>query len=910
MESTGKPIKRRAPKPNEDEHRDKFLEEMKWYTGGKRSRNPELILPKPKRETTSDAPKKTAAEESPQKTKEPPKDSSKRTTQDPFGPSRMAKLNRIRAQRTTHQLSGQYAYLKARWGSGRFAPEFPIRALNELYKQRGLVRKHDIVAKIPTHGTIGWDRTPIAPLPHRFAHDLPSWKSYPPDGDGTQPKTPLNEHEEASITGPNLPRRFRRHPSKTRVKPPPPPPEEPWYPDPRRPSSPLRLGDFPRPPTPTSHWDRDAWPRDTSILPFTIPLSSINRLDGIKHTKIRELCEVDSLSHHKRCVMCKYRSKSRWKCTGCDEAWYCGPSCKADDEPMHKLLCAAFAPNGGFTDRFRQSHNHFRALVWPAKSKTPELRWIHIHHSSSSSSRKHPLDSDSDSDSPSPRGPSFSFHYPEFWAFAKEFPKSAFTPHMFTLGCLNQALVFKHRSLGSGLFLLEWFLPQPTTDLPPTWINQSITSLGAPGSIFYWPGPLLIISLDTSRPYLSLRDITPRDVRHVIDYLQLTTRNPVLCDDLLRFPPEEHSLALKLTDTAQPVAQAMDIPRKPSIMQVVIPSSPPFANEGLSAICAGLELNWIFRDAICHGSEFDWLYDRSNTGTVVSPSFRGIYAANSDPKAFLKDPRPKLATLLSSGDGIIVAHRTGRMLHPEHLSALIEYLGGWRIPVRASPADKAALAQKAKALFAEGKAGFQRFWVYYRKKEALVGLRDIPSPYELEEGYDKGMICVGKMVGLGMELSKKKALGRYLELEREEEEEGKKGKGAPRIPGPRTARSSGDSKSAPRRPSPRVSSETRGTPSRIPQLRTPRTTRSPADSKDTPVPPSSTVPSTKRTSPGSSPPEPSSPPSSPPVPETPTRPPKRTTSTPKMTSSPPVPSSSGASTPAPTRLNTLDEDLD
>ncbi|KAK4444163.1 hypothetical protein QBC34DRAFT_442797 [Podospora aff. communis PSN243] len=766
MEPNAKP--RRVPKPNVDENREnlKFIEELKRYAGGKPPQ-PKVSVPKPKRETKPNPAKKT--ETSSQRSTG---NTTSKKTKDGFKASSTASKPQAKTffEKPNHQPSSHYASLAARYGSHHFAPEFPHRMLNEYYKQQGWVRKHDIVAKIPQQGTIGWDRTVVAPMPRRY--EPPGWKQHPPEGNGTQPSSPPNEHEIVTIIGPNLPRRFRRHPSRTRIKP---------FKHPKTDSSsterPPRRGPrvYSHPETPTRHWDREAWPEETSILPFTIPLSSINRLDNIRHSQIREICELDRLPHWRRCVMCQDRSSSRWKCTGCGEAWYCGPSCMMDDAPMHKRICDAFAPNGRFTELFRQSQDHFRALVWPAQSKAPELRWIHIHHSAY---RRDPLDSDSDSDS-EPAGPSLSFHHPEFWSFAKDFPKSAFSPHMFILGCLNQSLAFKHRPLGAGLFLLEWALP-PTTDLHPSWANQSITSLGNPGDIWYWPGPQLIISLDTSHPTLTLRDVTPRDFRHVIDYFQLNLRNPVLSDDLFRFPPEERSLALKLTYTAQPLARVMGIPPTPQITQVAIASAPPFANEGWSALCAALELNWIFRDAICHGREFDWLYDRHKNLTVVSPAFRGIYTVHRDKKEFFKSPCPRLGRLLSSGDGIVVAHRTGGMLYAEHLKALVEYVQGWRVSVGASREEREALARTVRVLLENGREGFERFWAYYRAREGLVAARDIPGPYELEERYGRDAVCVGRMVVLGVQLAKKKALWRWWELEKgdeKEEDEAVKGKG-------------------------------------------------------------------------------------------------------------------------------------
>jgi hypothetical protein len=897
--------RRRAPKPNEDEDRDNFLEELKWYAGGKRPKNPKVSVSKPKREIQVSSAKK--ADKSSQRARSETRSSS-RKTKDEIKASSAAKKPHPKAfvgrskvlptDRSNHRPSSQYASLTARYGSHHFTPEFPHRMLNEMYKQRGWIRKHDVVARIPQQGTIGWDRTVVTPMPRRY--EPPGWKQYPPEGNGTQPNTPPNEHEEVTIIGPNLPKRFRRHPSRTRIRP--------LKPPKTTSSSPKRfprtgLGDYPRPDTPTRHWDREAWPKKTSILPFTIPLSSINRINRIQHSQIREICEIDRLPHWRRCVMCKYRSSSRWKCTGCEEAWYCGPSCMSDDAPMHKRICEAFAPNGRFTDLFRQSQDHFRALIWPAKSKNPELRWIHIHHSSY---RKSPLDSGSDSGSEPVYGPSLSFHHPEFWAFAKEFPKSAFSLHMFSIGCVNQALAFKHRSLGAGLFLIEWALPH-NTDLHPSWVNQSITSLGLPGDIWYWSGPQLIISLDTSHPTLTLRDITPHDVRHAIDYFQLNLRNPVLTDELMRFPIEERSLALKLTDTAQPMARLMDIPRHSQISEVVIASAPTFANEGWSAMCAGLELNWMFRDAICHGPEFDWLYDRQKTGTVVSPAFRGVYTANRDNKAFFKNPCPRLGSLLSSGDGIIVAHRTGGMIYPQHLRALMEYAQGWRKPVKTSQTEKEALAKTIKALYDTGKEGFHRFWLYYRAKEGLTAARDIPGPYELEEKYEKDTVNVGKMVVLGMQLAKKKALGRYVELERVEDESDS---GSDSDSDSEAEAEPVKGKKASEEKTSNTSREKKGGPSEEEEHLPKTPPKKPSvNSHAAPDPASSTAPSTKRTSSLiSSHPKQSSPPSSPPAQKTPTRAPKGTSSTPKMGSSPPIPSPSKSFKPTTRKANRKDKE--
>ncbi|KAK0657966.1 hypothetical protein B0T16DRAFT_502923 [Cercophora newfieldiana] len=617
-------------------------------------------------------------------------------------------------------------------------------------KDSGRVKKHEIVAeKVIPQGTLGWDPAPLEGLPGRYK---PSWKEHLPETGNTQPEEPLNEHEEITLIGPNLPIRFPPKPIGDRI-----------YPPRRRrkQSPPPQLGDYPRPATPSSHWeDREQWPKDTSELPFTIPLSSIDQLAGLKNSKVQERCALDDRPYWGRCVMCRNESNGRWKCLQCGEAWYCSKDCLDDDEHTHKLICDAFAPNGRFTELWRQSQDHHRALVWPAKSNRPELRWVHIHHSSE---RLNPLDSDpssnsehDDDDGAPIRSPSLLFTDPEFWSFASSLPKSSFADRMFRIGCINQARAFAQRPLGNGLFILEWALP-PTTDLLPSWANQSIASLSHPGHIWYYPGPIMIIALDVTRPTLTLRDITPRDVRHAIDYFRLNTRNPVLTDPTLRFPMSQRVIGLKLADTAQPMASGMGIPIEPTITEIVAAASLPFANEGLSALCHRLGLSWIFRDAICHSTEFDWLYDRDKSedgkgkgkGTVLSGAFRGIYPAPEDIK---KDSTLKLSSLMESGDGIVVLHRTGNKMYPHHLRALIEYIG-WRSPVRMRRSERAKKVENLKDKLANGRAGFERFWSYYYHKERLGEGKYIPSPYQLEEKYAENKTLVGKEIMLALAMA-------------------------------------------------------------------------------------------------------------------------------------------------------------
>ena len=549
-------------------------------------------------------------------------------------------------------------------------------------------------------------------------------------------------------------------------------------------SPPPKPEDDPRPQTPSSHWgDPCRWPSRKANLPFTIPLSAIDQLSGLNNPKIREVCTPEK-RHFPRCIMCTMNANARFQCMSCGEAWYCSTDCQTKDLPTHQLLCDSFAPNNlTFADVLRPSPQHVRAMVWPARSDKPELRWVHVHYSSSDKTKE----------------PSLSLHDPEFLSFARNIAKPALgsgTP-LFRMGCLNLARAFEFRPpLGSALFILEWAIP-PGTDLSPKWVNRSVAALGLPGQIWYHPGPLLVLALDLSRspnpfphsnpshPPLSfsshsdlspfpLKDITPRDLRHTIDYLQLSTRNPVLTDPLRRYPFPLRCLALKLTPTTHPMAAAVGIapsssplrpnPQPPSstqnhgfIEEVSIATATPTSGsvpgyEGLSVLCAKLGLNWVFRDAICHGPEFDWLYDPDLTvekggkgkgkGGTITAVWRRIFTAPPE------GGHAQRGKLLNSGDGIVVVHRTGRVIYPEHLWALMEYVG-WRTDVMITRGEKEARGRDVKAKMRAGREGFERFWGEWMRGMGLERREGFPSPWDLEEKYARRQVRVGRGIVVG-----------------------------------------------------------------------------------------------------------------------------------------------------------------
>jgi len=186
------------------------------------------------------------------------------------------------------------------------------------------------------------------------------------------------------------------------------------------------------------------------------------------------------------CAVCSRGSALEASCPGCG-AEYCSSDCRELDVPAHALLCAAFqSPPRPEPDR-----DSVLAVLLPADADEPKLVRV-------------PLDTFRDDDT------SIAF---------QDVRVSAFFPPDASPESLHEERN-RVRGWDTHSMLEAWHVAEP--DAPP---NACVAALAGQGGATHYPwrGPVVVLAMTRSTGGLvdpgSYRDVTPRDLRDVVDFV-------------------------------------------------------------------------------------------------------------------------------------------------------------------------------------------------------------------------------------------------------------------------------------------------------------------------------------------------------------------------------------------------------
>ena len=467
-----------------------------------------------------------------------------------------------------------------------------------------------------------------------------------------------------------------------------------------------------------------------------IPLTSFENFEQLDNTYINNLCEYNR-KVLQQCIMCEQEVDNGVVCEICDKAQYCSWDCQVDDQQHHALLCREWA-------KFREAPKQglYRIIIFPALTSKPVLSWSE-------------LTSNEPGDGEGNDCPRITFHHPEIWSYTKGiFSDTSPFATIARMGCINRshAVGAPKSRLGHGLFLLEW-VPPPGAKIDTKWINRSIPAVTnrKPGlESWLWTGSVAVAAFDLSKTnakarQLTLEDVTPRDVRHAIDFFTHNLRNPVLLPPSLTSPrrfPLAAVPAVRLNETNPAIAKWLGV--KEALQEVHVARDMPdslWEYQGLSVVCSLLGLAWIVRVTLCHGQELDWLYEGYYTHpvpTVAAAAAGAVDETHLDKGVLIPwelclvwvvDPATGLLQkkmLPRSGDGVVMMHASGEKLRREHVRALLEYLDNDRLNRRLSRARQGPV---------DLKEDFRSFWKAFRLVEKLSA--DVPSPYDMKPSLER-----------------------------------------------------------------------------------------------------------------------------------------------------------------------------
>ncbi|KAK0735240.1 hypothetical protein B0T26DRAFT_671408 [Lasiosphaeria miniovina] len=512
--------------------------------------------------------------------------------------------------------------------------------------------------------------------------------------------------------------------------------------------------------------DRPQTPAAQPVKGVGLPIRKFVNIKSLNRSKIRKLCRVDR-EIQRRCTMCDSAPVEKWACPRCKLARYCSWECQVDDNEYHVKICRAWRLGGDW--RKRPSKWWARAVVFPAQTVTPIVRWVRITESPKKDKKKakdgKKLKRKKKKDGKERRvKPLLYIKDGEITEFLRQLKRQYDYKPEHRLRCVNSGLeAYRPERLGHGLFLLEW-RSREGIDVEHGWANQSIAGLAPPGRLQQWTGPVVLLALDLRRCSVKRGaflpdDVDMRDFRHAVDYLLLNPCNPCLPHDaiassrLLRSPgdpPAVHAVhAVKLNDVHSTVNVIMGV-TEPIEDDVNVRANPydvggyhdsgsrggeSVVLEGPSTVCVALGLDWVVRTPLQHHASVQWLYeDHLDSLPWFTRVLTEVWRVDDN------DATPTLRTCSLAniaGDGLLVMHASGAKICREHVEALKEYL---------SPRPDEAAEDSVRAKVAADPNGFRTFW----DNGAFWGgdyYGDMPSPYDArlfgrgEPGSKSSVVC-------------------------------------------------------------------------------------------------------------------------------------------------------------------------
>ncbi|KAI0837009.1 hypothetical protein F5Y06DRAFT_271769 [Hypoxylon sp. FL0890] len=332
----------------------------------------------------------------------------------------------------------------------------------------------------------------------------------------------------------------------------------------------------------------------------------------------------------KCCDYCDNENAGFW-CRQCGEARYCSASCGAQDWPHHGKLCASSL---GQFSLFKRPKGHVRGVIFDINSHKPSFIWLDTTNFPLSVAQALNIEvedvqppSDINSDIPHRR-----MHH----------GVQEYYPHRYS------------RSEGQGI----------------TQFNRSTATLGRPGLLKFHYCSFLYTGFRLSKSGRSIvyEDITMKDFRAIIDFLQITATHPNnIIVDLKRFPvPTSVSPANKFRPwPAVKINCGADVKRLSCLSEgnqwalvedIVVP---PVSKEELLYLPSLCGLHWI--------GEF--LVDES-LATREKRNYGGrifTHVLTRD-----KTGRQRQSLNLHCGS-LYIVHKGGAPIHPNHILAFFEF---------------------------------------------------------------------------------------------------------------------------------------------------------------------------------------------------------------------------------------------
>ncbi|KAL2879849.1 hypothetical protein SGCOL_004894 [Colletotrichum sp. CLE4] len=246
-----------------------------------------------------------------------------------------------------------------------------------------------------------------------------------------------------------------------------------------------------------------------------------------------------------QCLACGNASTRKYRCP-CKEARYCSAQCLEADN-FHQRLCmgrqaARSAPSFGLALHTRPSENHYLAALLPVDGADPKPIWISIH-----------LDLETGK-------MNFASDEIDIAKAAGRSNDSSTGPDIIHVG-LNSVVTPIQKKLAHGVDAIKF---GSSKDASVGNLNNCIHSFGKPGFVACHFGAVIVwaYEVDKNGSVKAPRDVTVRDVRHVLDCHILNSTNPAVAQPG-RFILEGGTLpSLKINDLSDRWMEALGVTRQ------------------------------------------------------------------------------------------------------------------------------------------------------------------------------------------------------------------------------------------------------------------------------------------------------------------------------------------------------------